>query len=756
MLIRAFFFVKLFFLSFIFAQSLPVPTTLDDFFLPGSQPLESGNFDNPTSCICHNLENGYINEAWQASMMTHALLDPFFQAAMTIANQDAAEAGDLCLRCHTPTGWIEGRSVPTDGSSLISDDESSVNCLFCHRMIKPSEIGVNPFSEDSIYSTRTYSADSTYLSMISAHIPQTSANGMYVLDDNSDYRRGPYHDASPLGHEARYSPFHQQSDLCGTCHDVSNPVYSKDSDGSYYLNTLGDTVPSFDPYEMFPVERTFSEWLNSAYNTEEGISGTTFGGNKENVSTCQDCHMRDVTGEGGFFGDSRTDLGLHDLTGGNTFVPGILTNMSATVKDSSIARATRMLQLAASMEVTIVDTIISVKVFNETGHKLPSGYPEGRRIWLNLKVYDTTNELMYESGAYDNSTGILTLDEDIKVYEIKPGLSQTIASAVGLTAGPSFHFVLNDTIYSDNRIPPRGFSNSNFEAIQSPPIGYTYDDGEYWDETIYNVPQGFDSISVTLYYQTTSKEYIEFLRDNNVTNTKGQELFDLWNSNGKSTPVAMLQQRLNSDGILLSITLKGFSAAMQDGFPLLTWQTQSETENLGFTIYRKAEHENRYKEIASYKNNKELKNAGSSSKGNTYTYVDSDNNLIPGRAYYYKIGDVNSSGEINLYGPEIVTFNPESNLTKKSFELLRNYPNPFNNQTTIKFFIKEKQPIRVNVYDINGRLVRDFPKFFYYAGENEVIWDGKNNFGKFVPSGTYIYSIVARKEKKYGKMILLK
>ena len=42
---------------------------------------------------------------------------------------------------------------------------------------------------------------------------------------------------------------------------------------------------------------------------------------------------------------------------------------------------------------------------NNTGHKLPTGYPEGRRMWLNLRAYDDDGELIYESGAYDPATG---------------------------------------------------------------------------------------------------------------------------------------------------------------------------------------------------------------------------------------------------------------------------------------------------------------------------------------------------------------
>ena len=53
----------------------------------------------------------------------------------------------------------------------------------------------------------------------------------------------------------------------------------------------------------------------------------------------------------------------------------------------------------------------------------------------------------------------------------------------------------------------------DFEAIQAAPVGYTYADGAYSDITEYYLPEDAYRINVKLLYQTTSKEYIEFLRD---------------------------------------------------------------------------------------------------------------------------------------------------------------------------------------------------------------------------------------------------
>jgi hypothetical protein len=296
----------------------------------------------------------------------------------------------------------------------------------------------------------------------------------------------------------------------------------------------------------------------SNYNSAEGVFAPQFGGNKDTVFTCQDCHMKDVTGKGCNKSGApiRDDLPLHDMTGGNTFIPLLIDSVYPGESDQQaladgIDRAIGMLQKAASMNLAVSEEggqySATVTITNETGHKLPSGYPEGRRMWINLKVYDSLSNLTYESGAYDSATGILSHNPDAKIYEIKPGLTEGIAAALGegYTAGPSFHFAVNDTIYFDNRIPPRGFTNAAFDSIQSPPIGYSYADGEYWDNAEYQIPAISARVVSTLYYQTTSKEYVEFLRDENVTNEWGDILYNLWANNGKSAPVVMVADTQN-------------------------------------------------------------------------------------------------------------------------------------------------------------------------------------------------------------------
>ncbi|MBT8288474.1 MAG: T9SS type A sorting domain-containing protein, partial [Bacteroidia bacterium] len=453
---------------------------------------------------------------------------------------DAVGSGDLCIRCHSPVGWLEGRSTPTDGSALVGDDFEGVQCHFCHKLVDPQS---------------TEPIDLAYMSNLT-NVPTQSGNGSFVVD-SEDIRRGPY-DNVQANHDTHYSPFHSESKLCATCHDTSNPVFTLAPDGTYQPNSLGAASPTFETYEMFPVERTFSEWKMSAYNTPAGIPSTVFGGNKANVSSCQDCHMKDVTGKGcdKNFAPIRNDLPLHDMTGGNTFIPLLIkqqfgTEVDGDAIDAGIIRARGMLTNAATMTVNAMQEQdgyeVYVEIINETGHKLPSGYPEGRRMWINLRAYDIDDNLIYESGAYNAVTADLNTD-GAKIYEAKLGMSEAVAAAANAngnpiySAGESFHFALNNVRIKDNRIPPRGFTNANFEAVQAEPVGYSYPDGAYSDVTEYSVPTETERINVRLLYQTVSKEYIEFLRDANTTDDKGQVMYDLWAANGKSTPEVMNEE----------------------------------------------------------------------------------------------------------------------------------------------------------------------------------------------------------------------
>jgi len=543
-----------------------VPTTHADFEQPGTQPEPDPGLFAPieTSISCTYCHSGYGDQVapydtWATSLMGQSARDPVWHAAVTIANQDANIGGETCMRCHAPGAWLGGRSVNGNPADMQGEDFDGINCNFCHRVVNP-QLGANSAVG---YPGEPQEPDVPIISALAAQglIPQGAGNARYVVDPVS-VRRGPFSDVPQNLHglEARLitSPYHRMSEFCGTCHDVSNPLYTKNAKtGEYVLNTLGAPHPTQNPMDMYPEQRTYSEWLNSAYVNGVQYADHRFGGNDADgvVSTCQDCHMPKVIAGGCRFYEygppffERTDMPQHSFAGANTWVVQAIRNqlggdeadtigLTQAAIDSASSRTIQMLQNASDMTLSQEGANLKVRVTNESGHKLPSGYPEGRRVWINVKFTNAAGQQVAERGAYDSATATLN-SADTKVYEAKHGISPAIAKLTGLTAGPAFHLALANKVFKDNRIPPRGFANAAFAAIGSAPVGYAYADGQHWDDTLFAIPTGATGATVTVYYQTTSKEYIEFLRDANFTNATGLDAYNAWVAAGKSAPVAM-------------------------------------------------------------------------------------------------------------------------------------------------------------------------------------------------------------------------
>jgi len=577
---------------------LPLNTTLQNFRLKGTQP---GGLTTllPTSnaCAgCHGNTAPIFND-WTGSLMAQAARDPLFYACLDIANADAPGSGDLCIRCHVPKAWLEGRSTPTSGSAITASDRDGINCAFCHRSVDPyNTLGDAPPIDADILAALGAEVPVQSMDRGMPAMPGNNGNGSYVIDPQ-DRRRGPFplppDDMTPpvwpeadclIYHspvETYESPLHRRSDICGTCHDVSLPHFRYNAGGTAFIfNGTGVQHPTHNKYDMVPVERTYSEWLRSDFAEGMGVDmGGRFGGpGRTFVSTCQDCHMPVENVPGCFFNElPRPDMPHHTLHGASTWVldaigqqygpsgTGELTATKVSALAANKLRNIDMLQRAADLIVTLDDSQtpgikqLRARVVNQTGHKLPSGYPEGRRIWLTVQFFDCTSDVVpiQERGGYDFHTAELD-GGTTKVYEMIGGLDDDLAAMLNRPAGPSAHFVLTNAIFKDNRIPPRGFTNARFAAVQAAPVAYSYADGQYWDDTYFAIPAFAAGARVILYYQATSKEYIEFLRDNNPNpgnpNNAGQVAYNLWLANGKGPPVVMAEV---GSPTLFDVELKG-------------------------------------------------------------------------------------------------------------------------------------------------------------------------------------------------------
>jgi aminopeptidase N len=121
--------------------------------------------------------------------------------------------------------------------------------------------------------------------------------------------------------------------------------------------------------------------------------------------------------------------------------------------------------------------------------------------------------------------------------------------------------------------------------------------------------------------------------------------------------------------------------------------------------------------------------------------------------------------------PTAVYFDPENDLLKEvnqytsfdeehpipgNFYLARNYPNPFNPSTTIKYEIAGDGPVCLTVYDVMGRKVKRLVDSYVSAGNYSVVWDGSDDDGIQVSSGVYLYVIKTPNGGATKKMNLIR
>jgi hypothetical protein len=303
-----------------------------------------------------------------------------------------------------------------------------------------------------------------------------------------------------------------------------------------------------------------------------------------------------------------------------------MTALQTTAMLDGALRAKEQLSLAASLSVSGNGN--SVKIVNHTGHKLISGYPEGRRMWLNIKWYDGGNNLLREDGAYGPITAningtptqvntLLNLDDpNTKVYEAHYGLTsewanqllalgyadstpvsydrvtgavsytlKNVADQAPGTTHESFHFVLNNTVVKDNRIPPYGMSYEvarvrnalPVPATQygSPASGGAYN---YYDTVALNPPSGAQYATIDLLYQPTSWEYIQFLYlanqgQNTFLAEEGNNMLEAWLNTGMAEPFAMASTTWGTPpGACEATTPTLLSATPGDKQVIASWQ----------------------------------------------------------------------------------------------------------------------------------------------------------------------------------------
>jgi len=358
-------------------------------------------FIDPEVCMeCHT----DIYDQWNGSMHNKAFKDPLWRGAVKLFAKGTKTRSEImalrsCVKCHIPLGFrSDSVTYPTqDFDSADNLSAQGIFCNWCHSISEVKHLG------DADYEVAPGGGDTDPSTML-----------------------GPLEDADSDFHPTQYSELHTTSEFCALCHDVSHS-----SNG-------------------LPLERTYTEWKNSPYNTE----------NPATTTTCQDCHMRqrpgvpstgkterpDFPGRAAKNGPEREHVWSHYFVGANA--------MAATIMGNELHADMARERLQNAADLTIVKgknnnrgelARLMIKVENSgAGHYLPTGMSEVREMWLDVTISDADGNVLLRSGELDGNGDI---DEEAAIFK----------TVLGNEKGePETNIAAADRVLSDYRIPPKG------------------------------------------------------------------------------------------------------------------------------------------------------------------------------------------------------------------------------------------------------------------------------------------------------------
>ncbi len=99
---------------------------------------------------------------------------------------------------------------------------------------------------------------------------------------------------------------------------------------------------------------------------------------------------------------------------------------------------------------------------------------------------------------------------------------------------------------------------------------------------------------------------------------------------------------------------------------------------------------------------------------------------------------------------------PQQKAATLPFQLQANYPNPFDDETLIKYILPTDGEVKIDIFDNTGKMVKNLIWGPHYAGANSVVWDGTNDKGTFVENGIYHCKLTFGGSFKSKRMILMR
>lgn len=256
---------------------------------------------------------------------------------------------------------------------------------------------------------------------------------------------------------------------------------------------------------------------------------------------------------------------------------------------------------------------------------------------------------------------------------------------------------------------------------------------------------------VRIWNYARSQDSIVASRNRELNGTESG-LVGYWNFNEGSGSTAADQTSNHHDGTLtnspvwigsgpaLPVELSSFTVVPVNGTAILSWRTESETDNHGFDIEKRRPDgplSNTWERIAF------VPGHGTSASVHDYSYV--DERVTAGRSVY-RLRQIDRDGSFS-YSSE-VSVTEENNPSR--FALMQNHPNPFNPSTTISYQLSEPGSVTLTVYDMLGREIAVLVNEVQNAGVHTVTFNARSR-----ASGLYFYTLHTKNNIATKRMNLL-
>jgi len=307
-----------------------------------------------------------------------------------------------------------------------------------------------------------------------------------------------------------------------------------------------------------------------------------------------------------------------------------------------------------------------------------------------------------------------------------------------------------------------GVSMQNFSASSStsPDPTYTYIDRQWTFNTTTNTPKDvtFTWSSDEDYDFDWSETYklAIFFGETKYTYNGPYPLSDPRLVTFSITDVSTLSGTIKigrADAGTLPVELSSFTAVLSaTNFIQLQWVTQSETNCAGYRLYR-----NQSDDLETATMLNAFIEATNTSQMQIYVYWDRE--VYEDGTYYYWLQNLDFDGTHAFHGPISITVTFENTGTP-NIPIITGinsaFPNPFNPRTTIEIGLARGAHTTVAVYNQRGQLVRNLLNGYKEMGTYMLSWDGTDNNGRILPSGTYLIRMDAGGVKSHHKVVLMK